>query len=361
MKDLILKKKNIDFLFILLLIIGTIFATNQNATVNITTGSVNMTVSINIGSLVSNLDTVIQSSAVQNNTISSECVRKFSPIISKLPSGCQSRIVSLFNANTIQGRCCTPANFTKSIKECLMSEANYFSQSMSKIAISNKKAFSCFKNNEVFKVINNLPLSKDEQNSDDHFLRTLILSYNNLNHLLSKCIQGMNTISMQMLTRMCLPSTSLPKFFNQDSSGNYVSVMKLKKDDVDTHKACANYLRNHTQISNVLLDSYVDQVNYLLGVDQCNYYSDFFNFDINQDKNDIFFPSTVVPSSVPDTFDVMLGTWNTCANSKTDFQSFAVSTLMSNIQISQKANPNGLSTFIGRSDIISTLSKGHSI
>ena len=81
-----------------------------------------------------------------------------------------------------------------------------------------------------------------------------------------------------------------------------------------------------------------------------NYYSDFFNFDMGQDKNDIYFPNKIIPSA-PETFNSLLDTWSNCTSTKSEFLSFAVSTLKTNIQLSQQANPNGLSTFIGRADI----------
>ena len=343
MIDLILKRKNLDILFILLLIIGTIFSSNQNL-------SLNITFSANLNSILSNLDVVNNTQNVQSNMNSSDCVKKFIPIISTLSSNCQSRIVSSFNQNVVPGRCCTPANFTSSIRDCLKADISSFTNSMTKISQSNKLAFSCYKNNEVFKILNKLPLSKEEIDNDNTFLKGLLLGYNNLNHLMSKCLSALNNLSLNMLTRMCLPSTSLPNFFKKDSSGNYASILKLKQDDLDIQKSCTDYLRNHTQITNVLLNSYVDQVNYLLGVDQCNYYSDFFNFDMGQDKNDIYFPNKIIPSA-PETFNSLLDTWSNCTSTKSEFLSFAVSTLKTNIQLSQQANPNGLSTFIGRADI----------
>jgi len=222
---------------------------------------------------------------------------------------------------------------------------------MTNISRLNKKSFSCFKNNEVFKALNNIPIYKEEKDNDDQFLKEILKNYNVLSHLLSKCLAGLNVVSLQMLSRMCIPTASLSKFFTKDSKGNFNSIIKRKQDDIDTFKACSEYLKTHNSVSDTLLNSYVDQVNYLLGVDQCNYYSDFFNFDVTQDQDDVFFPKSYVPNKSPDSFDTLVSQWSMCSSSNSLFPSFAVSNLKAKLGTALKSNPYGLSTSIGRSEI----------
>ncbi len=340
MFDLFLKKtiNNICFLFLL---IQTTLHAQQNVNINVT---------LNLTSVVANLDILSQNNDLNMNS-NIDCVQKFFPILSTLPSNCQSQIVSVFKANLIPGRCCLPDVFVNTVKNCFQKNLNSFTNTMTNISRSNKKSFSCFKNNEVFKAINNIPIYKEEKDNDDQFLREILKNYNMLSHLLSKCLAGLNVVSLQMLSRMCIPTASLSKFFTKDSKGNFNSIIKRKQDDIDTFKACSEYLKTHTSVSDTLLNSYVDQVNYLLGVDQCNYFSDFFNFDVSQDKEDLFFPNSYVPNKSPDSFDSLVSQWSICTSSNSLFPSFTVSNLKAKLGTALKSNPYGLSSSIGRSEI----------
>ena len=337
MNDHLLSNKTINFLLILLLMIGNTQSFNT---------TINVTISNNLSSFVSSLDTISLSADIQNN-LNLDCIKKFYPIISSLPLSCQGRITTLFKENKVAGRCCTPSTFVQSVQICLKSEIDNFTNKMTSVSKSEKNSFSCYKNNEVFKAINNLEISSDEKKSDNDFIRKILVGYNELTHKQSKCLSGLNTLSLESLSRMCLSNSTLPRFFKKDGNGNFNSIIKRKSDDLKTFAACSEYLRTYSVMSSIFLDSYVDQVNYLLGVDQCNYYSDFFNFNIDQDQNDIFFPKSIIPAK-QETAVSLLTSWNTCANSYSDFNTTEIRNLKANIEISRVSNPNGLSTSIGR-------------
>jgi hypothetical protein len=150
---------------------------------------------------------------------------------------------------------------------------------MTNVAKSNKKSFGCFKRKN-HAARGNSKQTKNEGDAEDNYMRSLLLGYNNHTHLLSKCVVGLARTSLHVLSRMCLANATLPKFFRQDSKGNFVLPLRRKEDDLNIFNSCGNYLKSHVNVSSTFQDSYLEQVNSLMGEDTCNYFSDFFSFDI---------------------------------------------------------------------------------
>ena len=288
-------------------------------------------------------------SGSDSSVFNNQCIAKFTPIISTLSVECQKEIYSIFRENKSSNSCCSAKNLAKKISNCLKGELNKFTSEMSKASINNKKSFGCYKNNEFFKAKNNINLLHKENEQDNRFLKGLLIGYNNYTHYMSKCISGLNRQSIHIFSRMCMKNSSLSKFFIL-SNGVYIRPKKLKSDDLEIFDSCSKYIKSHESISHTLLNSYIDQMNFLVNVDQCNYFSDFFNFNIEKDRQDFFFPKEVVPTKAPGSLEVLLENWSTCFKNRSTNLDRLVA-LKSNVIKSRIENPLGLATSVGRNYI----------
>jgi len=324
-------------LYVLILFLSVAFSSSAD---------VNVTVSYNF----SGFDMFKTSSDVSSN-MNIECVRRFAPIISTLSPDCQSRIVSAFKENKAPGRCCVSSTFVKSVRECLRHDVNLFAKSMTGVSQSNKKSFGCFRRKRDNSAKRDSKVVKEEGDREDNYMRSLLLGYNNHTHLLSKCLVGLSMNTLQVLSRMCLANSTLPKFFRQDSQGNFVHPLKRKEDDLNLYRTCGSYLKSHVNVSSTLQESYLEQVNSLMGDDKCNYFSDFFSFDVEADRNDPYFPSSVVPTQTPGSLETLLANWFSCATTNTKFDYSLITALNNTVYQSQNSTPNGLATSIGRREI----------
>lgn len=169
-------------------------------------------------------------------------------------------------------------------------------------------------------------------------------------------------------------STSLSPTQNR-----YIAYKKDKNENIDIGKSCFQYVNTFNSIGNSILDNFIEQCNQLMGLEECNYYGNLFNYNILTDLIDQSFISNLVTgfgldvqkntaletesagktnydflSSVINTFNQtdadISSKWNQCATNK-QLSSAVLNDFMKRMSIASSTNKYGLSTMIGRCNI----------
>ena len=259
----------------------------------------------------------------------------------------------MLNKNTQTDVCCEVNSFIKNINESISSNIKEFTSLLTKESKSNREGYSFVKNEEIFKQKNGF-IPKDgeedfekEKGKNQENLKILLNSNSTNNQKLAKCLEQLSTLTSTNLSYMCLKNPD--ELFNKDFSKiKLIDELVLNIQDV-----CHDYLKQYNFLTNNILNSYIDSVNSFITYDKCNYYSSFFNFDVEKDTLDPLFPTEMLKyyTESLDDFEATLNKWDTCSISSSYFKSSSQSTLKSSIERAATNNPNGLSTYIGRYDI----------
>ena len=69
----------------------------------------------------------------------------------------------------------------------------------------------------------------------------------------------------------------IPKVYKTDADGKVLYPKKSEDNMTAIHTECIDYLKNYNQYSNTVMGAFIDNVNYLIGTEQCNYFSNFFS------------------------------------------------------------------------------------
>jgi len=302
------------------------------------------------------------------NTTYTTCKNKFYNIISILPSNLQTAILAEFASNINANYCCDSEKLIKSVSNILNSQVSSFAQILTNQQQKSKKGFVCFRAPEIVAKDENLPFEKSYSDKNKEFINSLLLQQNVLSSNLLKCLNQINKISIRNLGLMCSSNEMSDKIFNLDAiSKRYTSVKKFPDDDKNIYSDCIDYIKNYDTFSNTVLGAYVDSLNFLIGTDKCNYFSNLFTMDPIRDKNDPYLPkdladlatSTNTSNSANNNLNknnnndptLLLNSWYNCASTKTEINSSFSTNLKNSVIRAQYINPFGLSTYIGRADI----------
>lgn len=163
------------------------------------------------------------------------------------------------------------------------------------------------------------------------------------------------------------------------TQNKYISYKKDKSENIELGKSCFQYVNTFNSIGNSILDNFIEQCNQLMGLEECNYYGNLFNYNVVTDLIDQSFISNLVTgfgmdvqksnalqaesvgksnydflNSVINTFNQtdadISAKWKTCANSK-QLNTATLNDFMSRMSIASSTNKYGLSTMIGRCNI----------
>lgn len=284
----------------------------------------------------------------------------------------------------------------------------------------------------VDNVLNQESMAIDINSKD--FIKNLAQNTNKLNHSLSKCLLSLQDIAFSRLLNMVGTHSFINKVFEKDlelakeaaaskdivvslnpsnrvntindehyiennnniilnnnnnvdindippSKSVYIGHKNDKKQTLKIAQDCNDYINNFDNIGDNLIDGFINQVNQIIGLEECNYYANFFNYNSNTDLIDQSYIDNLVSgyglskqkeqadteySKEKANYDLLnflnnklfnlqeseiIENWKTC-NAKTN----TISSEKVNyfLELSSKAkatNKNGLSTFIGRCDI----------
>ncbi len=227
-----------------------------------------------------------------SNNISNRCVKDFQPLLESLSPETSSKIVAIFKANTLTNKCCKPSQITDDIVEPMSLRLNAFRDTMTGQSSQNKAGYACLKNNEAVNVRIGIDSENDEKKENTDFIKENMKSSNELNQGLSKCIKTLNKIFVKNLGFMCMPFTALDKIFKKEN-GKYTILKRSRKDEEIIAESCGDYSHKINDHGLTLLTGVVDSFNYLAGLEECSYHSNFFNFDPKSDIDDPLFPDEV--------------------------------------------------------------------
>lgn len=279
-----------------------------------------------------------------------KCSAKFEKIISNLPDSLKNVVINEFKTNLNQTTCCKHESMIKSLSKALKEHQNKFTKLMSDQSSMGKKGLSCVRAPDVV-------LSKMKQKPDSNgtsqqktIIDQLLKNTNQLNSDLTKCLVQINKIMIKNLGLMCGDDTFTNIFFNVDSNGKVISPKKSQENEINLYNSCSDYIKNYSNYASSILSSYTDSLNFLLGNENCNYFSNNFKFDLNADKEDPLFPSNV-KNAPTNSVENLLGTWYEGIKKIDGVKEALVNQLKIDFAIAQQRQPSGLSTYIGRYDI----------
>lgn len=316
-------------------------------------GSISVNVTLNADIFKSALGSLTSSSAASATlqaSASTKCVTKFYNFIKTLPFDVQDAIVSEFKKNTSANSCCTASSLIKAVSPLLNNNLRSFTNVMSSESEKSKTGLGCFRSPELIhkEIGMNVTTNLTGQNKD--FIKEMLNTHHQVNADLAQCVVRLNKLRIKHLGLMCMDNDAVSKLFNFDADGNVSSPKKNPADLADISTDCTNYMKSYNTYSNTVLGGFIDNINYAIGSDQCDYFSNFFSFDINKDKNDKLFPSTA-NIYMTESSSELVKKYQSCASSQTSFNQTQVSELVSKVNYAQQTNPNGLATYIGRYDV----------
>lgn len=163
------------------------------------------------------------------------------------------------------------------------------------------------------------------------------------------------------------------------SENIYNNHKKDKQFSINVGKSCFNYVNTYNKISVNILDDFINQCNQLIGLEECNYYGNMFNYNINTDLVDQTYIESLMNSlSLDDkkaevdakigvergnyeamnlivrtfnqTENQILQKWNQCVQAK-KFDSEKMKSFLDKMMIAESTNKYGLSTMLGRCDV----------
>ena len=254
--------------------------------------------------------------------------------------------------------CCDSSTFLKEINEVNSLIVSDFTSLVSKETRKTRSGLSCMRGGEIYKKkLDLIPEKgkeefKKEQKKNREFIRTLTKQGNIMNQKLLNCTEEVLSYVNTKLSFMCFETKNLDNLFVK-KDGKYSQPKDISESLLILDDACSPYLKQFNIFTDIVLNGYVDTVYNGVQIDQCNYYSSFFNFKPKQDKEDPYYPAKIskVEEESKKDFEALLEQWGKCAEDSIYLKDANIATIKGEIAQSAKNNPNGLSTYIGRFDI----------
>jgi hypothetical protein len=278
------------------------------------------------------------------------CVKKFATILANYPKDIQKAFIKEFYAAEESLNCCNSNTVAEKISKYYNYNVKSFADLASKQSKDSKVGMSCFKS------INHLQTEfgfKDDtaSTSSREFIKELLMSQNQANTNLAKCTTELNKAVMKNALLMCGTDSFHQKVFNFNENGVATSPKKSFEINEHIYKSCSEFFKSNEDLSKNASGSLIDSINYTMGLPQCSYFSNNFKFDIEEDQDDPLFPQRLGSQQVMSTHDLLVD-YEQCATlTFSQENSDAISKLLTDVKGAMKENPNGLSTYIGRSDI----------
>ena len=292
---------------------------------------------------------IVLSQIVINN---SDCYQKFLPIISRLPVSCKQLAKELVNDN-YNNLCCDVSIFINSLIECFLKEITSFELLKTKESKLVKTGLGEIKSNQY---IDKIILGNDTS-IDDQILYNNELKFNyqlvNLNNkYLAKCLNTVVRSDIFLVSRMCLKTYELDKYFVKQGS-EYTDFILPSFINKNIYSDCREFASITREIKYNYLDSFIRNLNYLIGIGSCNYYSDTFSFKIENDVNDIFFPYSAIynQSLLNESYESLLEKWSKNMTSQSYINQHRILYLKELMKLSEEKSPLGLSVDLGRREI----------
>lgn len=217
-----------------------------------------------------------------------KCVEKFKLVLNDFPAQIQLEIVSEFQnyftkkpmaentTNFDANVCCLSNNLIKTASKKMNSITKNFAGLISKQESECKNGFACFRGNEVLIKALGKKLDSTYKNKNQANLKNLLKEGKIQNSNLIKCLVYMQKISVRNLGLICANDDLLSKTFLFNSENKILKAKKFPEDDFDFYSNCGEYVKNFNLYPEEITNAFVDSLNFLLGTEQCNYFSDFF-------------------------------------------------------------------------------------
>lgn len=367
MKDLTLHSitKYLKTLIIIVIVTLTAYTKTEPTSINLkqrtltdlTATTYNFTVNDNSAFINSINDLTDFTSTAELTTAASSnnCISKFLPLISSLPANVQSAIISEFKIHatetTSDGSCCNSKRLIDAVSPLFNINLKSFSNLMTRQSNNIKSGYGGIRASEVLDSVIGANTTSATVTNNKKIINDLINNQNQLNTDLIKCATHINSFRIKNAGLMCLDSTAVSKLFNIGSNGLVYSIKNNNDDFYNIFERCIEYVQDFSNYSDIIFNSFFSNLNYAIGSDQCNYFSNFFGFDLNDDINDVLYPDEVNSFDNNSTATDLLTKWSTCAIQYLNFSIYNVTDFITTVNYSITTNPNGLSTYIGRSDI----------
>jgi hypothetical protein len=325
--------------------------TSAKSTQTSTTATTQTTSTDDTSTFSSSLKALNQKTASQSVTANqnNRCVSVFINLLKDFPQETQDLIVTEF-LKTTSGSCCDAATLQTTIKDSLYSILNNFSQTMTDQTVKAKMGLGCYRSQDMVTADQGMDLDASAISDNKTFIESMLLTTNFISADLANCMTYLHKLSLSNISLMCVDPSLYSTFFVMDVNGKALYPKRTPDTVHDlTFKCSFGYVQRMNDYTNIVLDAFVDNINFLIGTDKCNYYSNFFSFDSNVDTDDPMFPTEVPKTQQNYESSALIDKWATCSN--ISFGGDKTSTLKNKVIYSQQTNPNGLSTYIGRSDI----------
>lgn len=240
---------------------------------------------------IAKLDSQNQTLNVTELNLSSEalkCYEKFALVIKNFPLEIQSEIVSQFqnyfakkqagfnNANFDDSVCCLSESLIKSASKKLNAITKAFTVLIEKQENECKNGFACFRGNEVLVKAMGKEVDSAYKNKNQAALKNLLKDGKTQNSNLIKCLVHLQKISVRNLGMICANDDLLAITFVRNAENKLLKPKKFPEDDSDLFANCGDYVKNFNLYPEEITNAFVDSINFLLGSEQCNYFSDFF-------------------------------------------------------------------------------------
>jgi hypothetical protein len=281
---------------------------------------------------------------------STKCSAKFEKIISNLPDSLKTVVINEFKANVNKTTCCVSESMIKSVTKALKEHQKKFTKLMSEQSSIGKKGLTCVRAPDVVQGKMKQTPDANGTSQQKSIIDQLLYNANHLNSNLAKCLVQVNKIVVKNLGLMCGDDSFINAFFNVDSTGKVTSPKKSQENEMNLYNSCTDYIKNYSNFASSILSSYADSLNFLLGNEKCNYFSNDFKFDPVADKEDPLFPSSV-KNAPTNSVDNLLESWYSGIKKIEGVKEPLVTQLKKDFVIAQQRQPSGLSTYIGRYDI----------
>jgi len=234
-------------------------------------------------------------------TESMNCYNKFQSIINNYPLVIQNEIVSEFNnyflnkplavnSTTFNSNiCCFGRSLIKRAAKKFNEITKRFTNIVSKQESECKNGFACFRANEVLIKSMGEDIDSNYKNKNQNKLKSLLKDGKLQNSHMLKCLLHLQKISIRNIGLLCANNDLVKKTFVIDSQNKIIKSKRFPEDNLDLFINCGNYIKNFNLYPEEITNAFIDSINYLLGSEQCNYFSHFFNNQkISFDSNNWF-------------------------------------------------------------------------
>ncbi len=227
--------------------------------------------------------------AAQNlSTEALNCYKKFQLVINNYPLEVQTQIVSEFQnyfakKTTAKGYvfdanlCCNSQNLIKATAQKFNAITKAFTGLVAQQEKDCKNGFACFRGNEVLVKALGIDVDSGYKNKNQEALKKLLTEGKKQNSNLIKCLVHLQKVSVRNLGMICANDNLLSLTFVSNAENKLVRPKKFPDDDFDLFTNCGDYVKNFNLYSEEITNAFVDSINFLLGSEQCNYFSNFFS------------------------------------------------------------------------------------